>query len=172
MDWTKVSSIKWMNFYQLFSEKDRARAEANSTKGKILGLSDFIGRKESIMGTQSRFGSRFSWRSKSIASKGPLYSPGTPKSQVHFSPNSHLGRNGSLNIRKSVDLSLREEFLFTVFDCNTFHDVVIKVRVKNSTKERLIQRVHRNHWMCSGDPNFTVEVHIIFELLLVYWQIY
>ena len=124
------------------------------------------------MGTQSRFGSRFSWRSKSIASKGPLYSPGTPKSQVHFSPNSHLGRNGSLSIRKSVDLSLREEFTFTVFNCNAFYDVVIEVRVQNSTKERLIQRVHRNHWMCSGGPNCTVEVHTIFELLLACWQIY
>ena len=146
------------NFNRFFREKDRARAEANSTKGTILGLSDFIGRKESIMGTQSRFGSRFSWRSKSIASKGPLYSPGTPKSQVHFSPNNHLGRNGSLNIRKSVDLSLRKGFKLTV-------EEIFKTVVKNSSKERLILLVHRSRWMFLGDPNFTVEVRIIFDLL-------
>ena len=149
------------NFNRLFREKDRARAEANSTKGTILGLSDFIGRKESIMGTQSRFGSRFSWRSKSIASKGPLYSPGTPKSQVHFSPNNHLGRNGSLNIRKSVDLSLRKGFTLTVQGI----EQIFKAEVKNSSKERSILLVHRSRWMCLGDPNFTVEVRIIFDLL-------
>ena len=133
-------------------------AEArDSTKGTILGLSDFIGRKESIMGTQSIFGSRFSWRSKSIASKGPVFSPGTPKSQVQFSPNGHLGRNGSLTIRKSVDLSLR--IGFTILDkpfrdsTTSLHHIIYKCigkllsknfKIKNSSKERSILRVLRS----------------------------